>query len=62
MGNNEDYSAWECERCNNTRPGECYLHNFLREMPDLNLRNEDVVDEIKVSFDLNCRDVKYLDV
>ncbi|XP_035982457.1 neutral and basic amino acid transport protein rBAT-like [Fundulus heteroclitus] len=27
--------------------GQCYLHQFLKEQPDLNLRNPDVVQEIK---------------
>ncbi|MEQ2271668.1 Neutral and basic amino acid transport protein rBAT, partial [Xenotaenia resolanae] len=26
--------------------GQCYLHQFLKEQPDLNLRNRDVVQEI----------------
>uniref|UniRef100_A0A146WVK3 Amino acid transporter heavy chain SLC3A1 n=1 Tax=Fundulus heteroclitus TaxID=8078 RepID=A0A146WVK3_FUNHE len=27
--------------------GQCYLHQFLKEQPDLNVRNPDVVQEIK---------------
>ena len=49
MGNSEPGSAWKCGTCKE-RPNECYLHNFLVEMPDLNLRNPDVMDEIKVNI------------
>ena len=59
MGDNRDHSAWECGNCY-TRPEECYLHNFLPEMPDLNLHNKDVRDEIKVSFDLKYSSVEFL--
>ena len=36
-------SAWEMD---NTR-GQYYLHNFLAEQPDLNLRNAEVVKKLK---------------
>ena len=47
IGNNETQSAWTCDTCDQ-RPGECYLHNFLEEMPDLNLKEEAVVTELRV--------------
>ena len=37
-------SAWEYDDLR----GECYLHTFLKEQPDLNLMNEDVRKEMKV--------------
>lgn len=54
------YSAWQYDEVR----GQCYLHQFLKEQPDLNYRNADVQEEMKVSFiyihDLNHH-VCYLD-
>ena len=32
-----------------------YLHNYLEEMPDLNLRNPDVVEELLVKLKKTCQ-------
>ena len=50
IGSNEDNSSWKCPSPDICpyRQDECYLHNFLEEMPDLNLKNEAVVTELKV--------------
>ena len=52
VGNDTDGSAWKCNSCV-ARPDECYLHNFLESMPDLNLKNGDVVKGIKVFIFFN---------
>ena len=51
VGNNNDKSAWTCGTCAYRKHGdvdECYFHNFLTEMPDLNLKNDQVINELKV--------------
>ena len=48
MGDDRSGSAWKCNI--DTRKDQCYLHNFLPEMPDLNLKNPDVREKIKVTF------------
>lgn len=48
VGNDDPQSAWKCKDTCAYRKGECYLHNFLDEMPDLNLKNDKVIDELKV--------------
>ena len=47
IGNDNATSAWTCGTCPE-RSEECYLHNFLEEMPDFNLKDEGVVNEQKV--------------
>ena len=42
-------SAWNCED-HGRAPEECYLHNFLPEMPDLNLRNDFVRSDLEVGL------------
>lgn len=37
-------SAWEYDY----ERGECYLHTFFKEEPDLNLRNPEVLKEMEV--------------
>ncbi|GCC33011.1 hypothetical protein chiPu_0011477 [Chiloscyllium punctatum] len=37
------YSAWQFDEVR----GQCYLHQFLKEQPDLNYRNVDVQEEMK---------------
>ncbi|GCB73360.1 amino acid transporter heavy chain SLC3A1-like [Scyliorhinus torazame] len=37
------HSAWQFDEIR----GQCYLHQFLKEQPDLNYRNVDVQEEIK---------------
>ncbi len=42
-------TAWEWE----PKRGQYYLHQFLPDQPDLNLRNEKVQEELKVTKDDN---------
>ena len=50
VGSDEEGSAWKCDHNCTARADECYLHNFLEEMPDLNLRNGAVIKEIEVIY------------
>ena len=52
VGNDNSKSAWKCGACL-YRKDECYLHNFLDEMPDLNLKNDKVIDELKVIISIS---------
>ena len=40
-------SSWHFDEVRN----QCYFHQFTKEQPDLNFRNPDVQEEIKVSID-----------
>lgn len=40
-------SSWHFDEVRN----QCYFHQFMKEQPDLNFRNPDVHEEIKVSID-----------